>query len=88
MPIRYHSAINRQKLAQQYAKREKDPLLDLDTKVRAALTTHRDRCFKDDWWPRQGSEDEALLITYGLGEFTQGILEEEDRFIKDWLEGR
>jgi len=70
-----------------YAK-EKDPLLDLDTKVRAALTSHRDRCFKDDYWPRQGSEDEALLITYGLTEFPQGILEEEERFKKDWLEGR
>jgi len=70
-----------------YAK-EKDPLLDLDTKIRAALLRDRDRCFKDDWWPRQGSEDEALLITYGMTEFIQGIVEEEDRFKKDWLEGR
>jgi hypothetical protein len=64
----------------------KDALLDLDTKVRAALTTHRDRCFKDDWWPRQGSEDEALLITYGMTEFVQGIVEEEDRMKKSWEE--
>jgi hypothetical protein len=78
MPVRRHRG-------RAYVK-EKDALLDLDTKVRAALTSHRDRCFKDDWWPRVGSEDEVLLITYGLTEFPQGILEEEDRFKKSWEE--
>lgn len=66
---------------------QKDPLLDLDTKIRASLTNYRDKCYSDDWWPRQGSEDEALLVTYGLTEFTQGIVEEEERFRRDW-EGR
>ena len=86
MPIRYHSQVNRQKLKQQYGKRERDPLLDLDSKVRDALAKNRDRYFKDDWRPRVGSEDEALLITYGMTEFIQGIVEEEDRFKKSWEE--
>jgi len=86
MPITYHSHVNRQKLKKQYAKRQKDPLLELDNKIREALTKNRDRCFGEDWWPRVGSDDEALLITYGLTEFPQGVLEEEDRFKKDWEE--
>ena len=80
MPVR------RRQSRYKIGRKEKDPLLDLDTKIRVALTTHRDRCFKDDCWPRQGSEDEALLITYGLTEFIQGIVEEEDRMKKSWEE--
>lgn len=67
--------------------KERDPLLDLDTKIRLSLSNYRDKLYIDDWMPRQGSEDYALLITYGLEEFVQGIMEEEERFRKDW-EGR
>lgn len=70
-----------------YQRRQpKDALLNLDSKIRTALTTNRDRCFKDDWWPRVGSDDEALLITYGMTEFVQGIVEEEDRMKHSWEE--
>lgn len=65
-------------------KKEKDTLLDLDVKIRDALIKSRDRCFGEDWWPRQGSDDESLLIAYGLSEFIQGILDEEERFKRDW----
>ena len=64
-----------------------DPLFDLDSKIRKALIQYRNNCFGEDHWPKQGSEDYALLITYGLDEFIQGTIDEEDRFKKDW-EGR
>ena len=67
--------------------KEKDPLLDLDTKIRLSLSNYRDKLYIDDWMPRQGSEDYALLITYGLEEFTQGIIDAEEMMAKTWKSG-
>lgn len=77
----------RKKRYDQQPKKEKDAFLDLDTKIRHSLSTYRDKFYIDDWMPRQGSEDYALLITYGLEEFVQGIMEEEEKMAKTWKAG-
>ena len=59
-------------------------LSDFDHQLREKLSLYRDKFFQEDWWPRQGSEDDALLKTLGMEEFIQGLVEEEDLFKEDW----
>ena len=60
-------------------------LSDFDHQLREKLSLYRDKFFQDDWWPRMGSEDDALLRTLGMEEFIQGLVEEEDLFKEDWM---
>lgn len=59
-------------------------LSDFDHQLREKLSLYRDKFFQEDWWPRMGSEDDALLRTLGMEEFVQGLVEEEDLFKEDW----
>jgi len=69
------------------SKIKEDPLLVFDRALRDGLLQNFKKVYQEDWWPRQGSEAEALMLTFGTGEFLQGVIEEEDCFRREWEEG-
>ena len=66
---------------------EESPLIIFDRKLREGLLKDFKKAYQEDWWPREGSEAETLMLTFGAGEFLQGVIEEEDFFRRDWEEG-